>query len=120
MTKHPPSLCYGAAGERRMTNKARAPNDEKALQHFWIIRHGFELRHSGFVHFSLFRGWQTEEIVKSFERRVRHKSIEEQFRVERNDDDRCHPAENFHDKSVGKFAHLRLLAGESHERPNGK
>src|SRR5437762_14139653 len=101
-----------------MTSDARALNDEKALQHFGAIGHSFKLRHSSFVMFSLFRRRQTEEIVESFEHRIRHKSIEEQFHIERNDDDRCRPAKNFHYKSVRKFAHLRLLTSESHERPN--
>jgi hypothetical protein len=48
MPKHPPSLGYGAAGERRRSGMA-------AIRHL-IIRHSFELRHSDFVILLMFFG----------------------------------------------------------------
>src|SRR5207248_4105527 len=61
-----------------------------------------------------------QKTIKGFPHGLRHKSIEEQFHIERDDDDGCHPAKDVHYQSVRKFAHLGLLTGESQERPDRK
>src|SRR5205807_873540 len=75
---------------------------------------------SSFIQISSFlmRQWQAKCAVKRLEQRLRHESIEEQFYIEQNDDASRRPAKNFHCQSVGEFAHLGLLSGESHKRPN--
>src|SRR6476660_1058907 len=70
------------------------------------------------LYISMRRNRDVEKTVERFERGVGQKRVQKQFHIERNNNRRCRPAENFQPKPISKLTHFRAFARKSHQWPH--
>src|SRR4030095_1122378 len=76
------------------------------------------LIHSSFGSRDLLRHRQTKSAINRFQHGLGHEDIEEQLHVERDNNERRRPTENFQPQFIGKLTEFLFLARETHQRPD--